>query len=577
MATSGDGTRVVDDLGVMADEYLEEDDVELSDADEEEIPRDDSFSKLSADSWLSVESEYDADGDTLFFPTVNDELVEEEKVPMASATENAMAKASSVPGKSVLDCVVELLRGTRAQKKKRLFRMISEKWIWLGDDLASLMSKSKRRPDQNSRINLTKCRILRSEGNSIAFQLDRQRVILNLSNPDEVKLWLTGLSCLVPRDTRVFMGNKILEERLQYDPLKDSWQGKPMSTRKRVNEYILLGGIGRGSFAKVKLAISTLDKRFYAAKIMNKSRKSSFLSESNKTEVAILRKLRHPNIVKHRDVLFDEETDRVVLLVEYMARGVVLDSSKLQDEKKLSEEAVKEIMKDVVAGLMYLHAQRVVHRDIKPDNLLRSGDGTVKLGDFGEARMYDVNDLDGKGKPTAPGTPAFLAPEFCMSDKSPKPPPENYSADVWSLGATIYYMVYGRAPFIASTVFKLYDVICTEKLKFPSVGMPHKSKFLHRPFHFSSLMLSILTAMSKTIVLLLPQSPRISLKLKDLLKLMLTKEPTKRATLDQVANHTWFEEPVRKKLNDRIKITEQDIRDAIKPAKWVYPEPESQA
>mmetsp|Transcript_35677 Transcript_35677/g.142599 ORF Transcript_35677/g.142599 Transcript_35677/m.142599 type:complete len:541 (-) Transcript_35677:4317-5939(-) len=540
MATSGDGTRVVDDLGVMADEYLEEDDVELSDADEEEIPRDDSFSKLSADSWLSVESEYDADGDTLFFPTVNDELVEEEKVPMASATENAMAKASSVPGKSVLDCVVELLRGTRAQKKKRLFRMISEKWIWLGDDLASLMSKSKRRPDQNSRINLTKCRILRSEGNSIAFQLDRQRVILNLSNPDEVKLWLTGLSCLVPRDTRVFMGNKILEERLQYDPLKDSWQGKPMSTRKRVNEYILLGGIGRGSFAKVKLAISTLDKRFYAAKIMNKSRKSSFLSESNKTEVAILRKLRHPNIVKHRDVLFDEETDRVVLLVEYMARGVVLDSSKLQDEKKLSEEAVKEIMKDVVAGLMYLHAQRVVHRDIKPDNLLRSGDGTVKLGDFGEARMYDVNDLDGKGKPTAPGTPAFLAPEFCMSDKSPKPPPENYSADVWSLGATIYYMVYGRAPFIASTVFKLYDVICTEKLKFPS-------------------------------------SPRISLKLKDLLKLMLTKEPTKRATLDQVANHTWFEEPVRKKLNDRIKITEQDIRDAIKPAKWVYPEPESQA
>ncbi|KAJ8903601.1 hypothetical protein NDN08_004705 [Rhodosorus marinus] len=539
MASYGDGTKVVDDLGVMADEYLEEDDVEDSDAEEEEIPRDDSFSKLSADSWLSVESEYDAEGDTLFFPTVN-ELVEEEKVPMASATENAMAKASSVPGKSVLDCVVELLRGTRAQKKKRLFRMISEKWIWLGEDLASLMSKSKRRPDQNSRINLTKCRTLRSEGNSIAFQLDRQRVVLNLSNPREVKLWLTGLSCLVPRDTRVFMGNTILEERLQYDPLKDSWQGKPMSTRKRVNEYILLGGIGRGSFAKVKLAISTLDKRFYAAKIMNKSRKSSFLSESNKTEVAILRKLRHPNIVKHRDVLFDEETDRVVLLVEYMARGVVLDSSKLQDEKKLSEEAVKEIMKDVVAGLMYLHAQRVVHRDIKPDNLLRSGDGTVKLGDFGEARMYDVNDLDSKGKPTAPGTPAFLAPEFCMSDKSPKPPPENYSADVWSLGATIYYMVYGRAPFIASSVFKLYDVICTEKLQFPS-------------------------------------SPRVSLKLKDLLKMMLTKEPTKRATLDQVASHTWFEEPVRKKLNDRIKITEQDIRDAIKPAKWVYPEPEQKA
>lgn len=238
-------------------------------------------------------------------------------------------------------------------------------------------------------------------------------------------------------------------------------------------------GIGRGAFGKVKLAISTVDKRFYAVKIMTKQKKGSFLSEANKEEHAILRKLRHRNIVKHRDVLFDPSSDKIVLVVEYMARGVVLDSSKLEGVKPLSEEGVREIMRDVVSGLLYLHSQRVVHRDIKPDNLLRAGDGTVKLGDFGEARMYDVAAPDNRSKPTSPGTPVFLAPEFCMSDKSFKPPVENYAADVWSLGATIYYMVFGRAPFIASSVFELYDVICKEDLKFPKVRKPNRFRLAH--------------------------------------------------------------------------------------------------
>eukprot|EP00173_Palmaria_palmata_P001637 Plantae.Rhodophyta-Palmaria_palmata.ctg19369.p1 GENE.Plantae.Rhodophyta-Palmaria_palmata.ctg19369~~Plantae.Rhodophyta-Palmaria_palmata.ctg19369.p1 ORF type:complete len:198 (-),score=40.95 Plantae.Rhodophyta-Palmaria_palmata.ctg19369:158-673(-) len=166
-----------------------------------------------------------------------------------------------------------------------------------------------------------------------------------------------------------------------------------------------------------------------------------------------------------------------------------MDSSKLEGVKPLSEDGVREIMRDVVCGLEYMHHQRIVHRDLKPENLLRAGDGTVKISDFGEARMYDVSSTE-QNKNVAPGTPAFLSPELCMSDKSPKAPAESYAADVWSLGATLFYMVYGRAPFLAKSVFEIYDAICTQKLRFPD-------------------------------------HPKISRKLKDLMKKMLTKEPKK--------------------------------------------------
>mmetsp|Transcript_6928 Transcript_6928/g.21079 ORF Transcript_6928/g.21079 Transcript_6928/m.21079 type:complete len:549 (+) Transcript_6928:58-1704(+) len=523
-----------DDLGAVADEVLADDEVEEDD-DDGIVRQHSSFLRLSDNSWVSVESEYDSQGDNVFFAAVDVEDEDKKRSHVLTEAESGMAKASNVEGKSVLDCVVDLLRGMRAMKKKSLFRTPSEKWIWLGDDLASLMWKSKKKPDSNGRINLTKCRILKSQDSSITFILDRKKLVLTLNSLAEVQLWITGLSCLVPRDTKVLMGSQLLKERLNYDPLRDSWRGKPISTRKRVNEYILLGGIGKGAFGKVKLAISTLDKKFYAVKIVNKQRNGSFLTETNKEEIAVLRKLHHPHIVRHRDVLYEEKTERIVLVVEYVARGVVMDSKKLVGVKPIGEAAAKEIMRDVVSALLYLHAQHVVHRDIKPDNLLRAGDGTVKLGDFGEARMYDVIDPDNRVKPATPGTPAFLAPEFCMSERSPKPPPENYAADIWSLGATVFYMVFGRAPFLAGSVFELYDVICSEKLKFP------------------------------------PNS-KVGRKLKDLLKMMLTKEPGSRATLKQIANHGWFEEPIKAKHAEKIKITEADISGAIRMATWVYPD-----
>jgi len=507
--------------------------------------------RLSGDSWVSVVSEYEGDdgenAENLLFAQVDEEPKKEKEG--ASHLHNEMLQLSRVPGKSVLDCVVETLRGARVQKKKA-FRRTGERWIWLGEDLMSLCWKSKKKIDEQGRLNLTKVRKLKIvELEMTITTTDNKSLSLTFAAAAELALWLTGLSCLIPKQAKVSQDSVVLSGRVNYDPMRDAWRGKMVSSRKHINEYILLGGIGKGSFGKVKLALSRKDKRFYAVKIMTTARKQvgtradggldgdagGPLGLDAREEHAVMKKLIHPNICRSRDVLYDQKEDRLVLVIEYMARGVVMDSSKLEGVKPLSEDGVREIMRDVLNGLEYMHYQRIVHRDIKPDNLLRSGDGTVKLGDFGEAKIYGLKGNSQAGKPAAPGTPAFLAPELCLSEKAPKAPAESYAADIWSLGATIYYMVFGRAPFLAKSVFEIHEAICTEKLAFPRT--PHCSK-----------------------------------QLIELLKRMMTKDPANRATIPECKAHAWFGERVAQKVELRkYTVTDEDLENAVQLAEWQIP------
>ncbi|KAA8498469.1 Serine/threonine-protein kinase ssp1 [Porphyridium purpureum] len=504
--------------------------------------------RLSGDSWVSVVSEYEGDqgenAENLLFASVEEEPKKEKAGNTHAA--NQMLQLSRVQGKSVLDCVIDILRGTRVLKKKSFMRT-GERWIWLGEDLMSLCWKSKKKMDEHGRVNLIKVRKLKViDLEMVLTSTDNKQLSLTFNSKEDMLLWLTGLACLIPKSAKVSQDNAMFSERINYDPMKDAWRGKLVSSRKHVNEYILLGGIGKGSFGKVKLALSRKDKRFYAVKIITTVRKgvgtrdvtadAGPLNLDSREEQAVMKKLVHPNICRNRDVLYDEADDRFILVIEYMSRGVVMDSSKLEGVKPLSEDGVREIMRDVVCGLEYMHFQEMVHRDIKPDNLLRAGDGTVKLGDFGEAKIYNLKGASQASKPSAPGTPAFLAPELCLSEKAPRAPAESYAADIWSLGATIYYMVFGRAPFLAKSVFEIHEAICTQKLTFP-------------------------------------RGPGVTAALKDLLNRMMTKEPSKRATLDEVKTHKWFIEPVVQKIPlKKYKITQEDTDNAIQPAIWKYPE-----
>jgi calcium/calmodulin-dependent protein kinase kinase 2 len=107
-----------------------------------------------------------------------------------------------------------------------------------------------------------------------------------------------------------------------------------------------------------------------------------------------------------------------------------------------------------------VHAQGVIHRDIKPDNLLLSSDGVLKIVDFGVSEMFQKPDEMMTAK--SAGSPAFLAPELCVArhgDVSGK------AADIWSMGVSLYCLRYGRIPFERSAVLDMYEAIKTEQHK----------------------------------------------------------------------------------------------------------------
>lgn len=100
-----------------------------------------------------------------------------------------------------------------------------------------------------------------------------------------------------------------------------------------------------------------------------------------------------------------------------------------------------------------MHANEIVHRDIKPDNLLLSKDNVLKIVDFGVSEMF-VKGND-KLKKSA-GSPAFMAPELCIAKHGEV---SGIATDIWSMGITLYCMIYGKTPFISNNLLELYEMI----------------------------------------------------------------------------------------------------------------------
>ncbi|KAI9143276.1 kinase-like domain-containing protein [Paraphysoderma sedebokerense] len=168
-------------------------------------------------------------------------------------------------------------------------------------------------------------------------------------------------------------------------------------------------------------------------------------------EIAILKKLHHPNIVKLIEVLEDNNQDSIYMVFEMCKNGPVFPSS--GEGQPYSEEKCRALFQQIVLGVEYLHAHDIVHRDIKPDNLLLSHDNVVKIVDFGVSEMFD------KGKDIVEktaGSPAFLPPELCSNN------PQSISgkaADIWSMGVTLYCLSFGKMPYTGSTLIDLYASI----------------------------------------------------------------------------------------------------------------------
>jgi serine/threonine protein kinase len=153
--------------------------------------------------------------------------------------------------------------------------------------------------------------------------------------------------------------------------------------------------------------------------------------------------LEHPNIVRALEMGND---GHVSYLVYELVEGVSL-GEKIENGGPMSEAAAVRLATQIAQALHYAHLQNVVHRDVKPDNILVLADGRAKLTDFGLAKDYN-NDQDLTRQASGLGTPNYMAPEQFADAKSVGP-----GSDVYSLAATLYSAVTGRLPFAAKTPF----------------------------------------------------------------------------------------------------------------------------
>ena len=240
---------------------------------------------------------------------------------------------------------------------------------------------------------------------------------------------------------------------------------------KYINNYAVVQEIGRGSFGKVKKVQHIETGRTYAIKVLNKSllrRKSASALLYARQEVAILKKLRHRNIVSLYEVIDDEESNKMYMVLEYAGGGVALhfDDDGLVRGEGLDMETSRKYFRDLVSALKYSHANNIIHRDIKPENLLLDDEGNLMLADFGVSAMVDeddwtLHDLE--------GTPAFQPPEALDPAKA-KQGVDGKKLDLWALGVTLYTFVYGRLPFFGETRLQMVQSILSDEPGFSEIS-----------------------------------------------------------------------------------------------------------
>lgn len=184
-------------------------------------------------------------------------------------------------------------------------------------------------------------------------------------------------------------------------------------------------------------------------------------------EIAIMKKLNHPNLVSLIEVLDDPEEDSLYMVLEMCKKGVIMNVGLDEVAVPYVEEECRCWFRDLILGIEYLHAQGVVHRDIKPDNLLLTDDDVLKIVDFGVSEMFEKPEQMRTAK--SAGSPAFLPPELCVAKHGDV---SGTAADIWSMGVTLYCLRYGRIPFHRLGVLEMYDAIKTDTPAIPEDENP---------------------------------------------------------------------------------------------------------
>ncbi|TPX70158.1 hypothetical protein SpCBS45565_g01940 [Spizellomyces sp. 'palustris'] len=359
-------------------------------------------------------------------------------------------------------------------------------------------------------------------------------------------------------DRRRPLGHQVIETSTIYSMHETSHTlvsplGEPEETQGKVNQYHIIRDIGSGAYGRVVLCRNEQDQRYYACKIISKSRLRKKFRWSNtgfsagasggdpemdhlasvKREVAILKKLsKHPNINALVEVLDDGKEDNLYMIFELCEFGPIMKLQLKDSVNPFCEDLARKYFRDVVLGLEYLHSKRIIHRDLKPENLLLKAApplGVVQIADFGISSMFE----DGEEEPVLDdknASPLFSPPEACQSHTKQL---KGFAVDIWALGVTLYCLVHGRAPWQEESILQLYDKIIKASAEISSTLSP---------------------------------------SLQDLLYRMLRKNPDDRITLADIRVHPWItkdgEDPMLPTEENCVfeEVTAEEVENAFQPA-----------
>ena len=285
-----------------------------------------------------------------------------------------------------------------------------------------------------------------------------------------------------------------------------------------LNFYLYGRLIGQGAFGKVNIGLNILSGRVVAIKSFNKKSLSTNGDNMKKilSETDLMKKLNHPNVTKILEMFEDDEY--ILIAMEYINGGNLF--SFVKKRRKLSEKTAKFLFRQIILGIKHIHSKRIVHRDIKLENILIDLNNNIKICDFGIGRilknekqlLYDKC-----------GTPMYMAPEILLSSKTKGY--EGFPVDIWSSGISLYIMLSGTLPFNLKNN--------------ESSDMSEESNNNNIELQYS-----IINKEPKKI-------EKISDEARDLLKGLLNKNPRKRLTIEQILNHPWLIENNKKNFKNK--------------------------
>ena len=274
--------------------------------------------------------------------------------------------------------------------------------------------------------------------------------------------------------------------------------------------YEFSENIGSGMYGRVYKALNKSENKFYAIKRLNFKDISAKEEKSINKEVSILRELNHPFILSFKDSFIDQE-NYYNIVTNFCEGGDIYKQIQLHKEKNVyfSEEQILKWMIQLLLGLSYIHKKKIIHRDIKPQNIFIINKHLICIGDFGIAKIIDQTQTQTIGTSII-GTPLYMSPESFNDPKSYK-----FPTDVWSTGCCLYELCNLNHAFGADSWNAVFSKVREGKRA--------------------------------------PLNKKYSLELRNIIDSMLDINPERRPTISQLIENSFLKPKVRKFILDFIK------------------------